>query len=61
MEKTPFNSTDVFYIMRLCIYENELHLKFKLGNQNNRVFKKENFKKGDQANLNGGLWTGDLE
>ena len=47
--------------MRLCCYENELHLKFKMGNSNNRVFNKENFKKGDLANLNGGLWIGDLE
>lgn len=61
LEKSTFNLVDVFYIMRLCSYENELALKFKMGNSNNRVFKKENFKKGDQANLNGGLWIGDFE
>lgn len=61
LEKSQFNQTDVYYIIRLCCYENEQHLKFKVGNSNNRVHQKEVFKIDDVANKNGGLWLGNIE
>lgn len=46
---------DVYYLMRLCCYENEQNERFKMEICNNRVLQKDL-----QVKQNGGMWSADL-
>jgi hypothetical protein len=54
LDKKPFALSDVYYLLKLCCYENEQSSKFKLKKQNHLLCQRQG-----EFKTKGGIW-GDI-